>query len=43
MGSENKVAWKVSSFGPRRNGGFVRIELVSEGGELCMSEQKALL
>ena len=41
VGSENKVAWKVQSFGPRRNGGFIKISLAD--GELCMSEQKGLL
>jgi hypothetical protein len=41
VGSEEKKVWKVRSFGPRRNGGFVRISC--EEGELCMSEQKGLL
>ena len=35
------MAWRVFSFGPRRNGGFIKI--TSAEGELCMSEQKGLL
>lgn len=41
VGSENKKVWRVSSYGRRRNGGFVRIEC--EEGELCMGESKGLL
>jgi hypothetical protein len=41
VGSEQKMAWNVQSYGPRRNGGFIRVSLPE--GELCMSEQKGLL
>ena len=43
VGSQGRTVWRVSSFGPRRNGAFVRISLPSGEGELCMSEQKGLL
>ena len=43
-GSESRAVWRVSSFGPRRNGGFLKISLPNaDNQELCMSEQKGLL
>jgi len=41
VGSEEKKAWEVHSFGKRRNGGFVTISCPE--GMLCMSELKGLL
>lgn len=35
VGSESKMAWRVHSFGPRRNGGFIKIS--SPTGQVCMS------
>ena len=37
----DKKLWQVRSYGPRRNGGFVKISC--EFGELCMGECQALL
>jgi hypothetical protein len=39
--TEEKKEWKIISFGPRRNGGFVKISC--EEGELCMTEERGLL
>lgn len=43
---DDKFEWKVVDFGRRRNGGFVKfigVENGKEVGELCMTDQQALL